>query len=466
MSRPLRFRPLELGDRAAIERHTLPTSLTNCDLAFANMYCWQPIYRSEWCEADGFLLIRFRIDGGPRIGYMQPVGNGDFAPLLPLLAADAAAFGQPLRLVGLTDEAAERLRTARPDLILRANRDMSDYIYRRDDLCRLAGRHYQPKRNHINRFRAACPDYRFEPLTPDRFDECLRLEQQWCRRHTTCYHAAILAERQAICRAFGAFEALGLSGGALYAGDRLVAFTYGSFVNHETFVVHVEKADTAYDGAFTMINKCFAETLPERCRLINREEDLGLEGLRKAKLSYCPAAIPNKVRALFPDEPEAACRRLWQRCFPEDGDDFIDSFLLQHYTRSRMSVARDADGTIVAMLHRIPFESDLGRLSYLYGIATDPARRGHGHATRLIRQAVQEALAAGDASLFLIAADEGLRDWYRRFGFEGDAAVQLITPDGFDFGTGDRTRDRALLLRLDPDLELPDTLVCRLADEA
>ena len=466
MSRPLHFRPLELGDRAVIERYTMPSPHTNCDLAFANMYCWRPIYRSEWCEADGWLLIRFRIDGGPRIGYMQPLGTGDCTAVLPLLEADAAAHGQPLRLVGLTDAAAAQLQALRPDLILRANRDMSDYIYRRDDLCRLAGRHYQPKRNHINRFRTAYPDYRFEPLTPDRFDECLRLEQHWCQLHAGCFHAAILAERQAIRRAFGAFSALGLRGGCLYVGERMVAFTYGSFVNHETFVVHVEKADTDYEGAFAMINRCFAETLPDTCRLINREEDLGLEGLRKAKLSYCPAAIPNKVRALFAGAPELACRRLWQRCFPEDETDFIDSFLLQHYTRSRMSVARDAGGEIVAMLHRIPFESELGRLSYLYGIATDPDHRRQGHAARLIREAVQAALAAGDAGLFLIAADDSLRDWYRRFGFEGDVAIAFQTPDGFDFGTGDPSRDRALLLRLDPSVPLPGQLVCRLADEA
>ena len=469
----LSFKPLELGDRARIEHYTIPSPLTNCDLAFANMYCWQPTYRSEWTEIDGFLVIRFRIDGGARVAYMQPVGEGDFTPLLPRLAADAATWGQPLRLVGLTDEAAGRLRAlgAAPGRlrlpdgvghpILAADRDLADYIYLREDLCRLSGRRHQPKRNHINRFLAAYPDYRFEPLTPDRFEECMRLEQAWYRRHEGVDgEEEIQAERQAIRRAFGAFEALGLRGGCLYVGDRMVAFTYGSAVNRETFDIHVEKADTSYEGAFAMINRLFAETLPEQYRYINREEDLGVEGLRRAKLSYEPCRLSDKLRALFPEEEELACKRLWQSCFPEDDEAFVDRFLLVHYVRGRMLVRRQ-EGRIAAMLHRIPFESGIGRLSYLYGVATDPDCRRRGYASELVQEAVRRSREAGDAALFLIAADASLRDFYARFGFEGEVPVLFRSADGFDFGTGDPAGDRAMVLRLDPAVPLPEQLVCR-----
>ena len=85
----IEFKPVRLEDRAVIERYTMPSGICNCDLAFANMYCWQAVFHSAWAEIGGFLVIRFQIDGGERIGYMQPVGEGDFGPILPLLREDA-----------------------------------------------------------------------------------------------------------------------------------------------------------------------------------------------------------------------------------------------------------------------------------------------------------------------------------------------------------------------------------------
>ena len=87
----IEFKPVRLEDRAVIERYTMPSGICNCDLAFANMYCWQAVFHSAWAEIGGFLVIRFQIDGGERIGYMQPVGEGDFGPILPLLREDAHA---------------------------------------------------------------------------------------------------------------------------------------------------------------------------------------------------------------------------------------------------------------------------------------------------------------------------------------------------------------------------------------
>ncbi|MDE5963536.1 MAG: GNAT family N-acetyltransferase, partial [Alistipes sp.] len=94
------FKPIRIEDHAAIERYTMHAGTTNCDLAFANMFCWLHVFRSAWAEVDGFLVIRFHIDGSERIGYMQPVGEGDFSHLIPRLHDDAHAHGQRLRLIG------------------------------------------------------------------------------------------------------------------------------------------------------------------------------------------------------------------------------------------------------------------------------------------------------------------------------------------------------------------------------
>jgi len=456
----IEFRPVRLEDRATIERRTMSSDIRNCDLAFANMFCWQGVYRSAWAIVEGFLVIRFHIDGGTRIGYMQPLGEGDFASIIPALRDDAHRYGQRLRIIGLTDEGRDLIRRTHPGAFAFASdRALEDYIYRADDLRTLPGRRYQPKRNHINRFVAACPDYRYEELTPDRFAECMALEREWRRAHEG--HASELcAEQRAMQLAFAHFEELGLRGGCIYVGDRLAAFTYGSAVNDHTFVTHVEKADTAFDGAFTIINKLFAQHLPERFTFINREEDLGIEGLRQAKLSYHPVLLQHKFAAIHLHPDELACKELWQQAFGDD-DEFVDAFLMRYYGRSRM-LSVEREGRLAAMLHILPFRCGQSCASYIYGVATHPDFRGRGLASQLMRKAVQLCDERGDAIVFLIPTPgrTWLRDFYARFGFSGAVPVAFRSPDGFDFGTGDPAADLAMLRLRDPRAPLPQRLDC------
>ena len=125
----IQFHPIRIGDRARIERYTMPSGIVNCDLSFANMFCWQGVYRSAWAEVDGFLVIRFHIGGGAEIGYMQPVGAGDFTPVVEALADDARALGQRLRLAGLTEEGCTQLRRAYPGVFaFGTDRAAEDYV--------------------------------------------------------------------------------------------------------------------------------------------------------------------------------------------------------------------------------------------------------------------------------------------------------------------------------------------------
>lgn len=454
----IEFKPVRLEDRPVIERYTMPSGICNCDLAFANMYCWQAVFHSAWAEIGGFLVIRFQIDGGERIGYMQPVGEGDFGPIIPALREDAHAHGQRLRIIGLTDDGREMIRRMHAgQFAFESDRALEDYIYHADDLRSLTGRRYQPKRNHINRFTATYPDYRYEPLTAKHFDECMALEREW--RHTHEGHTSELcAEQRAMQRAFEHFDELGLIGGCIYVGDRLAAFTYGSAVNDHTFDTHVEKADTEFDGAFTIINKLFAEHLPERFTLINREEDLGLDGLRQAKLSYHPAFLQHKFSAIHLHADELACKELWMTAFGDD-EQFADSFLMRYYSRRRMLTA-EADGRTAAMLHLLPFRTELGRTTYIYGVATDPAFRGRGLASRLMREAMQLIAGRGDDAAMLIPTpgQEWLRGFYEKFGFEGAVPVEFVSPDRFDFGTGSAADDGAMVWRRNPEGPLPEKL--------
>lgn len=296
---------------------------------------------------------------------MQPLGEGDFTHLIPRLEVDARAAGQPLRLEGLTPEGAAAVRRTHAAFGIRRNRDYEDYIYRADDLRRLEGRRYQPKRNHLNRFEAAY-DYRYEELTPALAPECMRLERLW-RTGRDDRSAALTAEQHAMQRAFDHFEELELRGGALFVGGRLAAFTYGSAIDDATFCIHAEKADTRYDGAYTMINRLFAQHLPPQYTLIDREEDLGVEGLRRSKRSYHPLFLQPKLSAERLTEEQSQLRELWRACFPEDTQDDIEQFLLSRYAPARCLTVRRG-GRIAAMLHLVPF----GDTAYIYAVATAP----------------------------------------------------------------------------------------------
>ena len=303
----IEFRPIRLEDRPVIERYTMPSGICNCDLAFANMFCWQSVYHSAWAEIDGFLVIRFHIDGGERIGYMQPVGKGDFGPIVPLLREDAHAHGQRLRIIGLTDEGCETIRRMHAgQFAFESDRALEDYVYRADDLRNLTGRRYQPKRNHINRFVENNPTWTYEEITPATLPECLEMDKEWYRR--SLQREGDAEERDlgdegiALRTAMEHYEELGLEGGLIRVYGEVVAFTIGDRLSADTYDVHFEKAYGELQGAYAMINREFARWVRARhpeIRYLNREDDMGVEGLRKAKQSYYPDLMVEKHTAVM-----------------------------------------------------------------------------------------------------------------------------------------------------------------------
>ena len=153
------------------------------------------------------------------------------------------------------------------------------------------------KRNHINKFKTLYPNYKYVDLTPELVPECIKLEEIWCRANNCEEQAELSAERTSMNFALNNMDKLGIKGGVLYVDEKIVAFTYGAIINNNTWDVCVEKADTTIPGAYPVINYEYANKLDEKFIYLNREEDLGLEGLRKAKLSYKPTILLNKIIA-------------------------------------------------------------------------------------------------------------------------------------------------------------------------
>lgn len=292
----LKFKDVTLEDKETIQSFTLNSWRQNCDLSFSNLCSWRFMYDTQFAIIDNFLVFRFYANG--ELAYMMPVGKGNQTEVLKAMIADAQELGKPFQMMGVcvgTKDEIERIMPGQFEFT--SDRDYADYIYLRSDLATLKGKKYQPKRNHINKFMRTYPDHEYKPITPELIPECLILEAEWCKANNCHEQEALVAERKSLTYALNHFEELGLTGGILHVNGKIVAFTFGMPINNQTFDVCIEKANAEVDGAYTMINYKFANHIPEQYIYINREEDLGIEGLRKAKLSYHPITLLEKCMA-------------------------------------------------------------------------------------------------------------------------------------------------------------------------
>ena len=288
----LTFHPLTPDDRKRVQAVTLGSGRRNCNFNFANLIGWQFWFNTEVCICHEVVVFRFNLEG--RRAYMLCSASAPSAGLLELLCHDAATAGAPLLILNMEDEPAAAVKALMPERVtVEPRRNQYDYIYRREDLAKLKGGSLKAKRNHVNKFLSIYPDFEYRPLEPSLFDECRRLARTWRTeveesQHDSHYELTADAEARAMENVFTHWQQLDAIGGSIFVDGRMVAFTYGAPVTHDTFDVCVEKANRRIDGAFNIINQQFADHLPEQYVYLNREEDMGLEGLRKSKLSYHP----------------------------------------------------------------------------------------------------------------------------------------------------------------------------------
>ncbi|MBB6275324.1 DUF2156 domain-containing protein [Porphyromonas circumdentaria] len=297
----MRFKQIELGDRAKIYPDLYKAEKAICDLSFTNLYGWATHYSTSWAVTEeGVLVIRFQ---SPL--YSHPVFLLPYCPDMHVwettilqIKETTTKSATPLVFMGVTPLCAENLEALFPNSFSFSwNENLADYVYLRERMVTLSGKKLQSKRNHINRFKKLYPDYSFRQLTSSDIPLYKDFADKWLQKEQS--RDGVEAENKMIHRILDAHEELELSGGALLVGEQLVAITLGSPINYDTFDVHVEKADTDFEGAYTVINNEFAKVIPENYLYINREEDLGIPGLRFAKESYQPEKRLLKGMALL-----------------------------------------------------------------------------------------------------------------------------------------------------------------------
>ncbi len=276
-----------------------------CEYSFVNLRIW-----GRQCAAfeDGFLLLFSQFDRSSV--YPFPLGQGDIKTALDKLIEDAQERGIPFRLSSMSKAHCDTVEALYPGRFhFHTDRDSYDYVYRTEALASLRGKRYQSKRNFVNRFHANYPDCRCLPLDDSTESAAREVVQKWmAEKLAEDPLADFHLERTALERAFSHRNALNLEGLVLAVGDTPIAMTMGSRLCGNTFDIHFEKAVSGYDGAYAAVNQAFARYLQEtypQVEYLNREDDLGIPGLRKAKLSYHPDHLVEKYWARLWEEEDA-----------------------------------------------------------------------------------------------------------------------------------------------------------------
>ena len=328
----LNLRTPELSDKTAVVEAVADSGYIGNDAGFANLYLLRKKYGTLIALRDGF-LFRYYNGQGCRRGYAFPLGGGDLQKALERIVDDAHESGRPLEFCLVDEPRSQILREyfanagARDKLVLHFenNRGDSDYIYSAESLATLLGNAYRKKRNHISKFSRTYARYELRKITGENTAEALEIEKVWlnngleggmcpppcenisdsaneCEQLAWAEYSedekSRLMEFCAIQEALQNFEELGMNGGLLYVDEKPIGMTLASEISPGVWNIHFEKVigEYAVNGGYAIINKLFAESLVAAgAKLINREEDINVEGLRKAKLSYYPLTILDKM---------------------------------------------------------------------------------------------------------------------------------------------------------------------------
>ncbi len=279
------FRDIRLEDAAIFHEYFQRYPPLISEHTFTNLFIWRQYYRFRWTLWDGFLcVLAQRPDGSPF--FLPPVGDGSVPECMKGCIRYLRDRGLPGEIQRIPEPLAAYFKHDRDfDLIL--DRNNADYVYLSDDLIRLPGNRYHRKKNQINQFKKKYP-FHYQPLTADLVPQCLSLENHWCDLKHCDQVPSLSGEEQAIHEALVNMPLLNFSGGAIIIDGRIEAFTIGEPLNQDTAVIHIEKANPAFEGLYQTLSQMYAEHACASYTYINREQDLGEPGLQQAKLSYHP----------------------------------------------------------------------------------------------------------------------------------------------------------------------------------
>ncbi|MCC8073538.1 MAG: phosphatidylglycerol lysyltransferase domain-containing protein [Clostridiales bacterium] len=290
------FKTPEIEDKIWIDECLKSVHSYNCEYTFGNIFLWKAAYRTAVCHYKDFMLCRWGKDDD--VMYSVPIGKGDIKDAIEQLLLDSKSIGIPLRLYGVTLSYKSVLDSAFPNKFRYEFDDsMSDYIYDVQKMATLSGKKYHGKRNHITNFKKNNPNWSFEIIDNSNISDCIKLHTEWINNHEDDSDYSF--EFEAVLSAFENYEKLNLVGGLIRVDGKAIAYTMGERHSDDLFVTHFEKAPADMQGAYPLINQEFTKNCLMNYKYVNREEDLGIDGLRKAKQSYYPEILLEKYLAVY-----------------------------------------------------------------------------------------------------------------------------------------------------------------------
>lgn len=304
----LRFKPIAIEDKKWIDPILINEDSQSAAYNFGNMFIWDELYKRKLCHFQDRLLTDFDYQG--RKTFAFPIGTGDLKSAIEAMREYSLGEGFPFVIMGVTENHKAQLEALYGDKFSfeKDSQDGLDYIYSAEKLSTYSGKALHGKKNHCNRFEAQY-QWKFEPITPDNTYICLKMLAKWGKENAQRLDESIKFERSAIVRAFDHYRELQLEGGILSVlteGEyEVFGFSFGELTSEDTFDVHVEKARSDINGAYPMVCRELTRMVMSRhplLKYINREEDMGLDALRKSKQSYKPEYQLQTYTARWIDE--------------------------------------------------------------------------------------------------------------------------------------------------------------------
>jgi uncharacterized protein len=289
------FKPLGLEDQDFFRRLLWDYQPETSELTFTNLFIWKDFHHFAWSLDRNWLLIISDSPSG-RSWAFPPIGpSSRVASCAKLLEWLRGIKGIKAPSIERADARLVAELAQASGFLIEPTRDHFDYVYRSEDLIQLSGNRHQAQRNHIHHMQRTYA-ISYEPLQERHLSACLDLAEKWCAQKKCIEDLSLTGEWEAVRASLSNFQALNMQGGVILIDDQVEAFTLGEMLNKETAVVHIEKANPLISGLYAVINQEFCRHSWSQVPFINREQDLGVPGLRTAKMSYHPHHWAEKFR--------------------------------------------------------------------------------------------------------------------------------------------------------------------------
>jgi hypothetical protein len=414
----LQFKEFNIDTIQEVKKFFLTPTRFSCETNIVNLLVWQKKYANMYALNDGMLFIKsggieletYRIPFGPDLkkGFklLQEYTGVEFPPMWIQQGERyldfKLLFGEHYEFI--------------------PQRDAFDYIYLQSDLANLSGKKYHSKRNHISVFTKKY-NWRSEAITEQNIPQILECMDEWYTQNADKIDELMTVEKEGIRFMLENMQTLNIKGLAIFVEDKAVAFTLGSPINRDVFDVHIEKALPEYATAYAVINNEFAKSLSDY-KYINREDDLGLEGLRKAKLSYKPHILLKKYLCLSKKD---RLKEIYHQAFADVDNTFEDALFDKCFDYCEYL---EKDSRIVSMCFALPCLIDGKKAKYIFAVTTPQEFRGKGYAKELINRIKKQ----DDSILILRPVNDGLIPFYESLGFipftadnkKGEIAVEPL----------------------------------------